>query len=58
MALATLPITRLAVTLPVTVIADVAVPAEVAYVALATQPVTLAPVKFVKAAPLPVNSEL
>ena len=39
-ALATLPIIWLAVTLPVTVTAVVAEPAAVAYVALATLPIT------------------
>ena len=39
------------------VVAEPAAPAVVAKVALATIPVTLAPVKFVKAAPLPVKRD-
>ena len=37
------------------VVAEVAVPADVAYVALATVPVTLAPVNEVNSDPLPMT---
>ena len=45
----------LVVTVPA-VVADPAVPDETAYVALATVPVTLAPVRLLRAEPLPVNT--
>ena len=48
----------LACALPVTVpavVAESAVPAEVAYVALATAPTTLAPVKLLSVEPLPMT---
>ena len=45
------------VTVPA-VVAEVAVPADVAYVALATVPVTLAPVSELRPAPDPKNVEL